>query len=215
MAYEIAHKSQSECLIKYVVDENSGNNFWLELLIVAFVLLALASAVELLIIIIGFAITASVLVKAKPRRATFEIELNRKKNLVSIKSNKPGVAALRTYPLNNFKGFGLVERPRSKKKKNGPLADLFLEFDDAIDAKSISAKNSLLNQGELKTEPDGEIFWRVPIHKIKHHTTIKNAEKTIASVDAWLGPKAIEKQTNEPPVIMRDLRELEDGEPLG
>lgn len=210
MAYEIAHKSQTECLIKYVVDKNSGNNFWLEIVIVGFVLLALASRIDLLIVIMGFAITASVLVKAKPRRATFEIELNRKKNLVSIKSNQPGIAALRTYPLNNFKGFGSVEWSESRNKKKGPLADLFLEFDDDIDAQFISAKNSLLSQGELRTEPDGEIFWRVPIQKVRHPTTVKNAETTIASVDAWLGPKAIEKKTHEPPTIMRDLRELEE-----
>jgi len=212
MAYEIGHKSQNECLIKYVVDENSGSHFWFELFAVIFVLMALASGIDLLIIIIGFAILAMALVKLKPRRGSFEIELNRKKNLISIKSNKPGVAALRTYPLENFKGFGRVEIPRSMKNKSKPIADLFLEFDDEIDERFISAKNSLLNRAELKTEHDGELFWQVPIHKIRHHTPLDNADTLIAAVDSWLGPKTIALTSNEAASLIRDTRELEDDE---
>jgi len=212
MAYEIGHKSHNECLIKYVVDDASGNNFWLELLVVALVVMALLAGTDLLIIFIGFIVLVTILKKAKPRRTSFEIELNRKKSLISVRSDKPGVAALRTYPLENFIGFGHVESRGPKTSKTGSLADLFLEFDDNIDERFISAKNSLLSSGELKTDPNGEIFWQVPIHKVGHHTPIANAEKIIAAVDSWLGPKAIDQGTDEPAPIVRDLRELEDGE---
>jgi len=213
MAYEISHKSQTECLIKYVVDDTSGGNFWLETFGVGFAVLALLAGIDFVIIIIGVVILAAAWSKAKPRRTSFEIELNRKKKTVSVKSDQPGVAALRTYPLKNFKGLGFEKSRQPKGKKKSAVANLFFEFDDDIEERFISAKNSLLGQGKLQTEPDGEVFWQVPIQKIKHHTSVENAKMTIASVEAWLGPKVITQGVDEPAPIMRDLRELENRQP--
>lgn len=211
MAYEVVHKSQNECLIKYVVEDEPDGKFWLEFLLVGVAVLALLGGTDLLIVIIGFVIISAAIIKNKPRRTAFEVELNRKQKLVSIRSNQTGVATLRTYPLENFKGFKSVESLRAKrKKKNGPFVELYLKFDDDIDGRFIEAKNSLLKLGVLKTKHDGDVFWQVPLQKIRHPTPVDNANKVIASVDDWLGPKVIEDSANEPPAIIRDLRDMQE-----
>ena len=123
----------------------------------------------------------------------FEIELNRPKNLISIKNSDQVQPKVTTYPLAHFNGFGFRELEQSE-------ADLF-----------------------LKIEPSIGLFQKIPIWKFEHPVSRANAEKIIDEVDNWLRltteTRVIEESQNTDPLhqeepeeeteIFRDFRDME------
>ena len=123
----------------------------------------------------------------------FEIELNRPKNLISIKNSEQSNPKVTTYPLDHFNGFGFRELEQSE-------ADLF-----------------------LKMEPSIGLFQKIPIWKFEHPVPLANAIKIIHDVDEWLkltaetdrieesqDAEVLPPEEPEPePEIFRDFRDME------
>jgi len=196
MHYQIQHKSHNSCLIKYTKSyRRRGRKKRSDLSLVVLGVIAIMLGVDIVVVIIACIMIGLFFSVMKTPNFNFEIELNRRKNLLSIKNSEQSNPKVKTYPLDHFNGFGSRDLERAQ-------ADLF-----------------------LKIEPSMGLFQKIPIWKFETPVPRANAAKIIHDVDEWLkltaeadrveegqdaevlSPEAPELEPE--PEILRDFRDME------
>jgi len=148
--------------------------------------------IEVLLVVMSLFAVGIILKAVQPPYFNFEIELNRRTNLISIKNSDQVQPKVTTYPLAHFNGFGFRELEQSE-------ADLF-----------------------LKIEPSIGLFQKIPIWKFEHPVPLANAIKIIDATDEWLrladdlpaieevqDAEELPQEPVQEPEIIRDFRDMD------
>jgi len=189
MPYKIQHKSQNSCVIKYKKDKRSRRKKRYDMtLFVCFIIMVLMG-VDILFAGAMWLAAGIVLGALQPPYVNFEIELNRQKNRIYIRSKDQPRAKTASYPLSDLGGIGVRNLKRSQ-------ADLFLK---------------------IRSEQDG--FQKIPVRKLDHPVPRENAETIAEAVEEWLRltdeTQMIEESVtpDDPPQeeeIFRDFRDMDN-----
>ena len=192
MPYEIKHKSRDVCLIQYVKPKRFGRNLRIDLLVVVLGLISLFVGIPVVLILSILVLYAFYSHEVKPHPLPeFEIELNKAENQIFIRNSEPPQKRPITYPLSNFRGFGIQETPYKDRSKNLFQAELY-----------------------FKMEPIRGMPRDIPLRNQTYLVSPKNAEHIVKEINEWLKPDKIQQLKDPAPEaeIIRDFRGMDKSE---